>query len=595
MAVTERSSITDDLGDDEVQATRAASAASVDDESTNPPNDAHLQRHIAVLKDKIAARYRQGKKQRKGDGDGDSSPAFISYFDDVDFHIRSSILDGSITEPFQLHFKGPTLEAEIKTRERARRQLIRENILSRKLSGGGDDRDGDDAQEQLQKEVPFDNSPLPTSFSGLYVATWMAVGLSVVKFVLDYYWDSHHRFMQWEVVDTMTTGLFRVAAMDAAMYLATYVVFSVQWLCKHRVLKWYNAGWWIVALYEPLFVVAFIYINDQVLEFHWIARIFLFLHSLVLLMKMHSFAFYNGYLWSIHNELQEDRASLARLQDIAAVSDDKAIETTRSTLNKSLEFCRFELESQSIGGVSFPQTITVKNYFMFTMFPTLVYQSEYPRTEKIRWHYVVEKLFAIFGTIFVMIVTAQVFMYPVVLRCTAVRESQWTSWFERLVTWSGLLVDILPSFIAIYLLDFYLIWDAILNCIAELTMFGDRYFYGDWWNCVTWDEFSRIWNVPVYKFLLRHVYHSSISTLKLSKQQATFMTFFISSVVHEMAMYVIFKRLRFYLFCFQMLQLPLVAISNCAFFRGKPIIGNVIFWIGICIGPGLMCTLYLTI
>ncbi len=133
-----------------------------------------------------------------------------------------------------------------------------------------------------------------------------------------------------------------------------------------------------------------------------------------------------------------------------------------------------------------------------------------------------------------------------------------------------------------------------MNCIAELTCFGDRYFYGDWWNCVDWAEFSRIWNVPVHKFLVRHVYHSSMSAFRLNRDQATLFTFFLSSVIHEMAMYVIFKRFRLYLFSFQMLQLPLVAISNTKFMRERTVIGNVIFWLGICLGPSVICTIYLT-
>lgn len=193
-----------------------------------------------------------------------------------------------------------------------------------------------------------------------------------------------------------------------------------------------------------------------------------------------------------------------------------------------------------------------------------------------------------------MMIDAQILMHPVAMRALDVRNSEWTGILDRLLKWAGLLVDIVPGFIVMYILDFYLIWDAILNCVAELTRFGDRYFYGDWWNCVSWADFSRIWNIPVHKFLLRHVYHSSMSSFKLNKSQATLMTFFLSSVVHELAMYVIFKRLRFYLFFFQMLQVPLVALTNTKYMKDRTVIGNVIFWLGICMGPSVMCTLYLT-
>ena len=225
------------------------------------------------------------------------------------------------------------------------------------------------------------------------------------------------------------------------------------------------------------------------------------------------------------------------------------------------------------------------------MFPTLIYQIEYPRTEKIRWSYVGEKLCAIFGIILLMIVIAQNYMYPLAIKALELRTLPLN---ERILHYPLLLLNIMPSFLLIYILVWYLIWDAILNCIAELSKFGDRDFYGDWWNCVSWDQFAREWNIPVHKFLLRHVYHSSISALRLSKTSATIFTFLLSSIVHEMAMYVLFHKMRGYLLLLQMFQLPLVAISKTKYLKERRTLGNIIFWIGIASGPSVMCTLYLT-
>lgn len=50
----------------------------------------------------------------------------------------------------------------------------------------------------------------------------------------------------------------------------------------------------------------------------------------------------------------------------------------------------------------------------------------------------------------------------------------------------------------------------------------------------TWDQFARDWNKPVHNFLLRHVYHSSISAYQVSKPTATLITFFLSACVHEL-------------------------------------------------------------
>jgi len=144
-----------------------------------------------------------------------------------------------------------------------------------------------------------------------------------------------------------------------------------------------------------------------------------------------------------------------------------------------------------------------------------------------------------------------------------------------------------------YLCVWYLIWELILNLLAELTYFADRGFYGDWWNSTTWDAFARDWNKPVHNFLLRHVYHSSISTFQISRQKATLITFLISAMVHELVMWCLFKKLRGYLLVGQMMQLPLVGLSRTRWLKGKNTLGNVLFWIGIWTGPGFLSASYL--
>ena len=81
--------------------------------------------------------------------------------------------------------------------------------------------------------------------------------------------------------------------------------------------------------------------------------------------------------------------------------------------------------------------------------------------------------------------------------------------------------------------------------------FADRQFYEDWWNSTSWDEFSRKWNKPVHTFLLRHVYASSISTGRVSRGSAMFLTFLLSAAVHELVMAIVTKKIRFYLFAMQ--------------------------------------------
>lgn len=487
-----------------------------------------------------------------------------SFFGDVAFEYRPSVLDGAINDPMKTKFEGPTLEKQIKAKKKAV-----------KLEGGNG-------------HVIIDNGDLVPNFSGLYVLFWLTVAFMSMSMSLNYYYEHGRTFRDSAILNFMTTDVFTVAFVDLLMYLNIYMVFFIHKACKAKLIKWSSTGMSITSVLEFGYLVFYLYLPEHVLKLHWLAKIFLFLHSLVLLMKMHSYAFYNGYMWNILDELNFSTKQLKRK---TSISDPKII----TVLERSRSFCKSEIESQSSSPDDvFPNNINLKNFFMYTMYPTVVYQIEYPRTPIVRWGYVFEKLCAIFGTIFVMMALAQSSMYPLAMKALSLREKSWLSPYERIQQWGFILIEYIPSFIVMYLLVFYLIWDAILNCIAELSRFGDRYFYGDWWNCVSWDEFSRIWNVPIHKFLLRHVYHSSMSALQLNKTQATLMTFFLSSVVHELSMYVLFRKLRFYLFFFQMGQLPLVALSSSRLIRRNPILGNLLFWIGICTGPSVLCTMYLT-
>ena len=137
-----------------------------------------------------------------------------------------------------------------------------------------------------------------------------------------------------------------------------------------------------------------------------------------------------------------------------------------------------------------------------------------------------------------MILIAENNLYPIVLRCEIARK---LPVLERIPQYFFLLMDMIPPFLMVYLFTFFLIWDAILNAIAELSKFADRDFYGPWWSCTDFSEFANQWNRCVHKFLLRHVYHSSISAFDVNKQLAAIITFLLSSLVHELVMYVILE------------------------------------------------------
>lgn len=415
-----------------------------------------------------------------------------------------------------------------------------------------------------------------TNFFGFFVAGWICVFFSGLNELCGYHY-THGSLFRSDIMGLMLKDLWKVALTDLAMYLSLYSAVVIQLLVKHRLINWKHTGYTIQVFYEILLLCLPLKFAEW-MDYPWIAQIFIMLHSVVMLMKVHSYAFFNGYLWEIVNELEFSSLFIKKFENL-----DNAIKVA---LDNSVNFCQSEIKSQD-----FPSNITFKNFFEYSMFPVLVYQSKYPRNDRIRKGYLFKKIAGIFGIILLMITIAQYRLYPIVIHCLELQATE-TFWF-RLKSYPFILIETIPPFLFVYLLVFYLIWELILNAIAELSCFADREFYRYWWNSVDWNEYARDWNVPVHKFLLRHVYHSSISAFKVNKTLATFLTFFLSSIIHELAMYVIFKKIRFYLLMLQMSQLSLVQLSRTKWMRDKYVLGNCIFWFGIVFGPSLMCTMYL--
>ena len=71
------------------------------------------------------------------------------------------------------------------------------------------------------------------------------------------------------------------------------------------------------------------------------------------------------------------------------------------------------------------------------------------------------------------------------------------------------------------------------------------------YSSTTWDEFARKWNKQVHVWAMCHCYLPLIQRRKLSKTTAGILTFFISSVMHEFALFMVFRFLRPWMFILQ--------------------------------------------
>ena len=176
-------------------------------------------------------------------------------------------------------------------------------------------------------------------------------------------------------------------------------------------------------------------------------------------------------------------ASVAAAISSGQLLDADQMKAFSNAITSELDAIDTELKGKcTVTDNYYPHNLTLKNWAEWTCLPTLVYELEYPRQDKINWWYVAEKTGAVFGVLTVMQVISQAFIYPVISEAVRMK-AEGMSLDERWREFPYLVLDILFPLLLEQLLTWYLIWECVLNVLAELTGFADRGFYGEWWNC----------------------------------------------------------------------------------------------------------------
>jgi sterol O-acyltransferase len=367
-------------------------------------------------------------------------------------------------------------------------------------------------------------------------------------------------------------------------------------------LRWNKGGMLIQSIFQfawLLYWVSWPFVRTWT----WTAQVFFTLHLLALFMKMHSYAFYNGHLSETLRRLNAldkpegvSRAaarrypkSTTRLSDLPEEADEppepeKEVNGNGEQLDHLREDLAFELTS-NLGHITYPQNLTVLNFTDFLFCPTLCYELEYPRTSGTNWLELFYKTLAVFGCIFLLTITSEQFIIPVLAE-SGIRMRSTTFLPDRILIMAETTSSLLFPFMVTFLLVFLVIFEYLLGAFAEITCFADRHFYADWWNSCDWLEFSREWNIPVHHFFRRHVY--SASRGHVSRPVATVITFLISALAHELVMGCITKKLRGYGFFAMMLQMPLVMIQRSEWVRGRTLLNNVLFWCSMILGLSMV-------
>ncbi|KAL8801000.1 MAG: hypothetical protein Q9200_007074 [Gallowayella weberi] len=448
----------------------------------------------------------------------------------------------------------------------------------------------------------FDPKSDYRDFRGFFVLFWIGLAIMVITTMLRNIKDTGFPF-RVGVWALLTERVWQLALTDLAMIASTFITLPL-----HKVFRkskgwlwWEKGGMPIQSLYQVAWLA--LWINwPFLLGWNWTAQVFFTLHTMVMLMKMHSYAFYNGHLSTTEHRLSAlddpKNASTAaavrypssstHLNELNKIKERKAHQDEENALAQLREDLAFELTSP-LGSVTYPQNLTLSNYADYILCPTLCYELEYPRTERTQYLELFWKVLAVFGCIFLLTITSEEFIVPV-LRDASVRLEDISSTSETILILLETISLLLFPFMVTLLLVFLVIFEYVLGAFAEITCFADRHFYSDWWNSCDWLEFSREWNIPVHHFLRRHVYGASRPYM--SRNMSTLITFLLSAIGHELVMGCITKKLRGYGFLAQMSQLPIVALQRSKLVKGKRLFNNIAFWVSMILGLSVMCALY---
>ncbi|KAK7329674.1 hypothetical protein VNO77_23848 [Canavalia gladiata] len=234
--------------------------------------------------------------------------------------------------------------------------------------------------------------------------------------------------------------------------------------------------------------------------------------------------------------------------------------------------------------MDYPYNVNFKSLAYFMVAPTLCYQPSYPRTPYIRKGWVFRQLVKLIIFNGVMGFIIEQYINPIV------RNSQHPLKGDLLYALERVLKLSVPN-LYVWLCMFYCFFHLWLNILAELLRFGDREFYKDWWNAKTVEDYWRMWNMPVHKWMIRHLYFPCLRS-GIPKGVALLISFLVSALLHELCIAVPCHIFKFWAFVGIMLQVPLVLITN--YLQNKfrnSMVGNMIFWFMFCILGQPMCVL----
>ena len=178
-------------------------------------------------------------------------------------------------------------------------------------------------------------------------------------------------------------------------------------------------------------------------------------------------------------------------------------------------------------------------FLNYPIMPTLCYQQRYPRTKTIRKIWLAKRVIEYFASCLAMLFIFGQYVHPILVTAAEIHSTEGYS-----LRFFGRILKMSVPCVMCWILFFFANFQAVANICSELTYFADReffkvrYFFAnlqEWWNCRTFAEYWKLWNLPVHNWILKHMYYPMLRK-NMSPILSNCISFFVSAVQHEYMM-----------------------------------------------------------
>ncbi|CAH3193684.1 unnamed protein product [Porites evermanni] len=228
--------------------------------------------------------------------------------------------------------------------------------------------------------------------------------------------------------------------------------------------------------------------------------------------------------------------------------------------------------------VKYPDNLNQKDLYYFMVAPTLCYELNFPRNDRIRKRFLMRRIAEFFFLLGIIVGLVQQWIVPTVNNSLkTLQEMNFGRISERLMK---LAVS----------MNYLKLMRQFLHLFTVLVRVSETGYSHLSPNSPTVAYFWQNWNIPVHRWARRHLYLPMLKS-GYSSIQAQIAVFLLSAFFHEFLVSVPLRLFRFWAFLAMLSQVPLHLVVKY-FLEGYPNYSNIVVWLSIIVGQPLAILCY---